>query len=55
MNMTYKDTTIERNGYGYYTAMVYMRDRINGGFYFYPIQADTLAGIKESISYYLSV
>jgi len=53
--MIYKDTTIDRDIRGYYTASVYMRDRINGGFYFYPIQADTLAGIKELIRYYLSV
>ena len=51
----YKDTTIEHDYRGYYTALVCMRDRINGGFYFYPIQADTLQGIKELIRYYKSV
>ena len=53
--MTYKQTTIERDHRGYFTAIVYMRDRINGGFYFYPIQADTLSGIKSLIRYYKGV
>lgn len=54
--MTYKDTTINKPDYrGMYTASVYTRDRVLGGFYYQPIQADTLDGIKKLIRYYSEV
>lgn len=53
--MTYKNVTIEKDYRGYYTAIVRTRDRVLGGTYFEPIQADTLQGIKELITYYQEV
>lgn len=53
--MTYNDVTIEKDHRGYYTAMVETRDRVLGGYYYQPIQADTLEGIKELIDYYQGV
>lgn len=55
MTRTYKDTTIERDHRGYYTAIVETRDRVLGGTYFQPVQADTLDGIKKLITYYKEV
>lgn len=53
--MRYKNTNIERDYRGYYTANVYTRDRVAGGFYYQSVQADTLKGIKKLIKYYSEV
>ena len=50
--MNYKETTISKDMRGMYTALVYMRDRVFGGYVYQPIQADTLQGIKALIDYY---
>lgn len=55
MLKAYKETTIERDYRDYYTAIVYTRDRVLGGYYYQPIQADTLTGIKELINYYKNI
>lgn len=53
--MKYKNVTIEKDFRGYYTAIVKTRDRVQGGSYFEPVQADTLQGIKKLITYYTGV
>lgn len=53
--MTYKNTTIEKDYRGYYMAVVKTRDRVQGGTYMQPIQADTLQGIKKLVTYYQEV
>lgn len=51
----YRDCYIEKDYRGYYTALVLTRDRVLGGSYLQPIQADTLPGIKKLIKYYQEV
>lgn len=53
--MQYNDVTIESDYRGYYTAIVPTRDRVLGGIYYQPIQADTLDGIKQLIEYYQGI
>jgi hypothetical protein len=49
--MTYKNVNITRDHRGYYVASVAMYDRASG-YYFQPIQADSVTGIKKLINHY---
>jgi hypothetical protein len=53
--MIYKGVNIEKDYRGYFTAQVETRDRVLGGTYFQPIQADSKDGIKKLINYYQGI